>query len=65
MVKLAYTVKEMAGTLGISIPKAYELTERADFPVLFVGRKKLIPIEAFEQWVQRTAWERTGDRGDL
>lgn len=63
MEKLTYTVAEMATVLGISKPTAYDLTERQDFPVLFVGRKKLIPIAAFETWVQKTAWARTGDIG--
>jgi len=37
MEKLTLTVKEMAEMLGISLPTAYELTEREGFPLLRVA----------------------------
>ena len=49
--KLTLTVKEMAAALGISLPKAYDLTHRVDFPVIHLGRKKVIPKEAFLKWL--------------
>ena len=58
MEKLCYTVKECAELLCISLPKMYDLTGREDFPVLFCGRKKIVPIAAFEEWVQSSAWAR-------
>lgn len=51
--KLTLTVKEMADLMGISIPKAYELTCIDGFPVIRVGRKKVIPKESFYCWLNQ------------
>ena len=45
------TVHEVRDTLGISQSAVYALVHRADFPTLNVGRKILIPAEAFRSWV--------------
>ena len=50
--KLTMSVKEMAGHLGLSLPKAYELTHIQDFPVIKVGRKKIILVEGFLEWLK-------------
>ena len=44
--KIALSVSEMALQLGISIPKAYELTKEPGFPILKIGTRILIPIVA-------------------
>lgn len=49
--KLTLTVKELAAQLQISMPTAYDLTERAGFPVIRVGVKKLIPVEPLKAWL--------------
>lgn len=49
--KCVMSVKELAGKMDISLPSAYELTERKDFPLIRIGRKKLIPIDAFDRWL--------------
>ena len=49
--KLTINVSEMAEQLGISKPKAYDLANRQDFPHLKVGKRILIPIAAFEEWL--------------
>ena len=41
--KLVYSVAEVGQLLGVSRPKVYDLTNRSDFPVVQVGRRKLIP----------------------
>lgn len=51
MEKATMTVLELSQVMGISRPKAYELTERADFPLILVGRKKVIPIDGFKRWL--------------
>ena len=51
MEKATYTVKEAAAVLGISLPRMYEITERSDFPLLRVGRKKLVLKERFLEWM--------------
>ena len=49
--KLVYTIRELADALQISLPTAYALTEREDFPVMRVGNKYLIPIADLERWM--------------
>lgn len=42
--------KEMAGG-NISLPTLYAWTEIKGFPLVRVGRKKLIHIEGFKKWI--------------
>jgi len=49
--KMTMTVKEMGRELGISLPKAYEITNVKGFPILTVGRRKIIPVAAFKKWL--------------
>lgn len=58
MEKLTMTVPEVAEVMGISRAKAYELVHRQDFPVIKVGSKYLIPIDAFHKWLERVPWEK-------
>ena len=51
MDKVTMTVDEVAHAMGISRPKAYELTEREGFPLVRVGRRKVIPVDAFRRWL--------------
>jgi excisionase family DNA binding protein len=51
MEKLTMNVTEMSELLGISKPIAYELTRREDFPALKIGRRIVIPIDAFQRWL--------------
>jgi len=51
MEKLTMTVDEVGMAMGISRPKAYELTEREDFPLIRVGRRKVVPVDAFRRWL--------------
>ena len=51
--RLTMTVEEMGVALGVSRPKAYELASRADFPVIKVGKRKVIPVDAFRRWMEQ------------
>ena len=51
MEKLTLTVSEVGAVMGISRPLAYQLANRADFPVIRVGRRKIIPVEGFKRWL--------------
>ena len=55
MGKNTMSVKELAERMGISLPMAYDLTHREDFPSLQVGAKILVPIDAFKDWLAREA----------
>ena len=49
MEKATMSVQELASQLGISLPKAYELVKRPGFPVLRIGTRILIPVDAFRE----------------
>lgn len=53
--KLAYNSKEAAAALGISLPTFYELSSRADFPCIRVGRRVLVPVDGLRAWLMREA----------
>ncbi|OPZ43238.1 MAG: Helix-turn-helix domain protein [Bacteroidetes bacterium ADurb.BinA104] len=45
------SVQELSAQMGISLPKAYELVKKPGFPVIRVGTRILIPVEAFKEWL--------------
>ena len=51
MEKATLSVQEPAALLGISLPKAYELVKQPGFPVLKIGTRILIPVDAFKAWL--------------
>lgn len=55
MEKLAYNAKETAAALGISLPKFYELSNRADFPCVRIGRRVIVPIDSLRAWLAKEA----------
>lgn len=52
---LTLTVKDMADLLRISMPKAYELTRKPGFPIIRIGRKKLINKDMLMDWMTQQA----------
>ena len=51
MEKTTISVKELSAQMGISLTKAYELVKTRGFPVLHIGNKILIPVEAYRKWL--------------
>lgn len=51
--KLTLSIEEAGKLLGVSRQTAYLLTHRADFPVLRIGRRVLIPRKQLEAWMDR------------
>lgn len=49
--KLALSVPETAKILGVSVPTAYELTRREDFPAFRIGRRTLVDRAGLQRWV--------------
>ena len=43
----------VAKVLGVSPSSGYELMHEADFPVLKVGSRMVVPKERFVDWVER------------
>ena len=54
--KLVLNVEEMAATLGISKPVAYELTRKNGFPAVRVSERRIIiPVDALRRWLESEA----------
>ncbi len=51
MEKVTLSITELAEYLGISYGLANELTWREGFPVVQLGRKKLVYKEALDKWL--------------
>ena len=49
--ELVINVCELAKRLNLSRSNAYKLTRRADFPVLKIGKRRLIPILQLQTWI--------------
>ena len=53
--KVIMTVQDLAKDMQISLPIAYELVHRADFPKIRVGRCIRIPRDAYKDWLIKQA----------
>ena len=51
MEKTTISVAELSMQMGISLPKAYELIKQPGFPTIRVGARILIPVDAFNRWL--------------
>ncbi|MBR3431890.1 MAG: helix-turn-helix domain-containing protein [Clostridia bacterium] len=51
--KLTLSVEEMGKMLGVSRQVAFSLVHRADFPVLRIGKRILVPKKQLEEWMDR------------
>lgn len=51
MSKAVMSVQELSSQLGISLPKAYELVKTPGFPVIRIGTRILVPVDAFKEWL--------------
>jgi len=52
--KVIYTVHEIKDILGIGISQAYELVKTNQFPVKHIGKKIVIPIKPFNEWLHKS-----------
>jgi predicted DNA-binding transcriptional regulator AlpA len=43
----------MAKELGISKPTAYTLANSEGFPILKIGKRKVVPVQGLQEWVKR------------
>lgn len=55
MEKATMSVQELSAQMGISLPKAYELVKTPGFPIIRVGTRILIPVEAYREWLLKNA----------
>ena len=55
MEKSTLSVQELSAQLGISLAKAYELVKTPGFPTLRIGKRILIPVDAYKNWLLQSA----------
>lgn len=53
--KTTCSVKEFAQEFGLSLPTAYAVSEEPGFPLLRIGRKKLVITSGLQRWMQERA----------
>jgi excisionase family DNA binding protein len=53
-----YSVPEVAALLEINLPKAYELARQPGFPAIRIGRRIVVPKEAFHRWLEQVALDK-------
>lgn len=58
--RASITPHDVAEAMGVSLPVAYAIVNRADFPKIRFGRRIIISRAAFEKWFEETA-----TRGDV
>jgi excisionase family DNA binding protein len=54
MQKMALSVPELAQALGVGRNIAYELAQRADFPAVRIGERRIVvPVDKLKEWLER------------
>ena len=56
--KAVYNVYEVAALLGINLPKAYKMVRQESFPSIRIGRRIVVPKEAFHRWLEEAAFNK-------
>jgi len=52
--KIVYNAKDISAILDVSVPVAYSLLAREDFPTIKIGERRIVvPIDAFNKWLER------------
>lgn len=49
------SVDEMARMLSIAKVTAYDLTKTNGFPCFYIGKRIIIPLQAFHKWAEEQA----------
>ncbi len=53
--KLTYSVSEAAAVIGVSTSNMYQIIKMEGFPVVMLGKRRLIPIKGLERWLEKMA----------
>ena len=51
--KVTMTMEQFADNMNISMPTAYAMSEQADFPLIRVGKKKLVNVALLQDWLNK------------
>ena len=57
MEKAVYSIKEVATKLAIGKSKAYKLAHAGEIPVLNLGKRIVVPIEAFDKMLAEVSYK--------
>ncbi len=58
MEKLAFTLEQAAESIEVSVPTMRTLIQQPGFPAFRVGRRWVIPVNAFQEWMHEQAVSR-------
>ena len=50
-----YSVPEAAAVLGVSTTKMYQIIRMKGFPVIVLGKRRVIPMTALDRWMEEQA----------
>ena len=50
-----YSVPEAAAVLGVSTTKMYQIIRMKGFPVIVLGKRRVIPMAALDRWMDEQA----------
>ena len=56
--KAVYNIYEVAALMGINLPKAYKMVRQESFPSIRIGRRIVVPKEAFRRWLEEAAFNK-------
>jgi len=56
--KLAYTLTGAAKAASVSVPTMRNWVHIEGFPALRTGKKWIIPVDAFQRWLEKQAADR-------
>jgi len=56
--KAVYNIYEVAALMEINLPKAYEIARQENFPSIRIGRRIVVPKEAFHRWLEQAALDK-------
>ena len=59
MEKRYYSPKDIREITGISRAQVYNIMNRTDFPAVRIGKRIIVPIEAFNRWLDEQTQKRT------
>jgi len=52
---MTISIEEMAKQLGISRPTAYTLANSGGFPILKIGKRKVVPVLGLQEWIKKNS----------
>ena len=59
--KMLLSISEAAAMLGNSRPSIYQLIHSADFPIVRLGGRVLIPVKQLEDWLDAQVSNKGGE----